>query len=105
MLYQYAFFIQYQTLFHPSCTRTSQKKKGLTTVIVFAEDKNQALARAGKLISRENHQISDFHRMHILQEKNKQMFGCVLNSLYRRAELYGAALHFDPYPVKPHCCR
>ena len=105
MHYQYAFFIQYQTLCHPSCPRTSQKMKGLTTVIVFAEDKNQALARAGKLISRENHQVSDLHRIHILQEKNKQMFGCVLNSLYRRAELYGAALHFDPYPVKPHCCR
>ncbi len=105
MLYQCAYFIQYHTFSCPSCASDHSKVTGLSTVIVFAEDKAQALARAGRLIAKENHQISDFLRMHILQEKNQQMFGQVLKSLYCRAELYGAALHFDPFPVTPHCRR
>ena len=105
MHYQSAYFIQYQTFSCPSCSPSHSRVKGLSTVIVFADDKAQALARAGRLISKSNHQISYFQRMQILHEKNQQMFGEVLKSLYGRAELYGAALHFDPFPQKPHCCR
>jgi hypothetical protein len=105
MPYQYAYFIQYHTFSCPSCAPSHSKVKGLSTVIVFADDKAQALARAGRLVSKGNHQISHFQRMHILQEKNQQMFGKVLKSLYCRAELYGAAIHFDPFAEKPHCCK
>ena len=105
MPFQSAYFIQCQTFSCASCSPSHSRVKGLSTVIVFADDKAQALARAGRLISKGNHQISHFQRMHILHEKNQQMFGKVLKSLYGRAELYGAALHFDPFPQKPHCCR
>ena len=105
MHYQSAYFIQYQTFSCPSCSPSHSRVNGLSTVIVFADDKAQALARAGRLISKGNHQISHFQRMQILHEKNQQMFGEVLKSLYGRAELYGAALHFDPFPQNPHCCR
>ncbi len=63
------------------------------------------MTRAAKLVAKHELEITSFLRLHILQEKNRQMFGSVLKSLYSRAELYGAAMHFDALPTKPHCCR
>lgn len=101
---QSAYFIQYHTfLIHSG--KHGSKTAGLATVIVFAEDKHQALCRAGKLIAKEDQQISGFLRISILKKGNQQMFCAVLKSLFRRAELYGAALHFDPFPSRNLCCR
>ncbi len=102
---QSAYFIQYHTCLNHSGKQACSKAEGLATVIVFAGDRPQALCRAGKLIAKEDLQISGFLRMFILEERNQQMFCAVLKSLFRRAELYGAALHFDPLPRSHHCCR
>ncbi len=102
---QSAYFIQYHTCLNHSDEHVFPRAEGLATVIVFAEDKSQALSRAGKLIAKEDLQISGFLRMSTLKDRNQQMFCAILKSLFRRAELYGAALHFDPFPSRHHCCR
>jgi len=102
---QSAYFIQYHTCFDQPDKQSTPNAEGLATVIVFAENKCQALSRAGKLIAKEDLQISGFLKMSVLQERNQQMFCAVLKSLFRRAELYGAALHLDPFPSRHHCCR
>ena len=102
---QSAYFIQYHTCLNQPDKQSIPKTEGLASVIVFAEDNGQALSRAGKLIAKEDLQISGFLKMFILKDRNRQMFCAVLKSLFRRAELYGAALHFDPFPSRHHCCK
>lgn len=99
MICQSAYFIQYKTQVPDSTAQCT----GIMTVIVFAENSAIAQTRAGRLISQENHQISGVIRVQHLSDKNLLMFGNVLKSLYSRAELYGAALHFDSLPACRRC--
>lgn len=99
MMCQSAYFIQFKTYLPVSATEHA----GIATVIVFAETREIAQSRAGRLLSQENHQITGIIRLQPLNENNLLMFGSVLKSLYCRAELYGAAIHFDSLPTCSRC--
>ena len=93
-----AFFVQYQVNSSVLLSSQSRQSRGIATIVVFADGEPKARARAGRMITLKNLEITNFLRIHLIQKSYVELLDKVLRTLYNQAELYGIAIHCDLFP-------
>ncbi len=98
------FFIQYHVRQLPQPTPTNCPREGMATIVVFADSREVACARASRMIAENKLEIIGLARIHLIGQQALDGLNSIVLSLYRRAELYGVSLHCDYWPIRSGCC-